>query len=292
MSGMHLSRVETAHCSGGENPLWDAAEQALYFIDNTGRKVHRFDPASGATRSWEMPAVITTLALRERGGAVVTLRTGVHTLDFATGALQVIEPLADPPPFVFNDGKVDRRGRFVIGASTANFANPTPDGGLYSLGVDRRLRVLDTGVHFSNGPCFSPDGKTLYFSDSWLKTTYAYDYEVETGAVAGKRPFVRTDELGGLPDGATVDRDGLVWIAIYGGGKVAAFRPDGGLERTIDLPVKLASSVAFGGPDLDQLYVTTIAHGALGEPAEAGAGEVYLIEGLGARGLPEPRCAA
>lgn len=288
---MRITRVETAHCRGGENPLWDAAGQALYFIDNTGRKVHRYDPAAGTTRSWEMPAVITTLALRETGGAVVTLWTGIHTLDFETGELEVIEPLAEPPPYVFNDGKVDRRGRFIIGASTANFANPTPDGGLYSLGADRRRKVLDTGIHFSNGPCFSPDDKTLYFSDSWLKTSYAYDYDIETGAVAGKRPFAQTHALGGLPDGATVDRDGLVWMAIYGGGKVAAFRPDGRLERTVDLPVKLVSSVAFGGPDLDRLYVTTIEHGALGEPVEAGAGELYLVEGLGARGVVEPRCA-
>jgi sugar lactone lactonase YvrE len=289
---MQITRVETAHCSGGESPLWNAAEQALYFIDNTGRRIHRFDPATGATRSWEMPSVITALVFRQQGGAVVALRTGVHGFDFETGALEQIAPLADPPPYVFNDGKVDRRGRFIIGASTANFASPTPDGGLYSLGADRALRVLDTGVHFSNGPCFAPDDKTLYFSDSWLKTTYAYDYDLETGAVAGKRTFVETHALGGLPDGATVDRDGLVWMAIYGGGKVAAFRPDGRLERTIDMPVKLVSSVAFGGPDLDRLYVTTIEHGALGEPVEAGAGELYLIEGLGTRGVAEPRCAA
>lgn len=289
---MRITRVDTAHCSGGENPLWDAAEQALYFIDNSGRKVHRFDPATGATRTWETPAVITTLVLREEGGAVVTLRTGIHTLAFETGALEVIEPPPDPPPYVFNDGKVDRRGRFVIGASTANFADPTPDGGLYSLGADRRRKVLDTGIHFSNGPCFSPDDRTLYFADSWLKTIYAYAYDIETGEVADRRTFVETHALGGLPDGATVDRDGLVWAAIYGGGKLAAFRPDGQLERTIDMPVKLVSSVAFGGPDLDRLYVTTIEHGALGEAVEAGAGDLYLVEGLGARGLPEPRCAA
>jgi sugar lactone lactonase YvrE len=289
---MRISRVDTAHCQGGENPLWDVAEQALYFIDNTGRKVHRFDPATGQTRSWDMPAVVTTLALRRQGGAVLTLRTGIHTLDFETGALDVVEPLADPPPYVFNDGKVDRRGRFIIGASTANFANPTTDGGLYSLGADRRLRVLDTGIHVSNGPCFSPDDRTLYFADSWLKTIYAYDYDIGPGDVAGRRVFAQTPSLGGLPDGATVDRDGLVWVAIYGGGKIAAFRPDGGLERTVDMPVKLVSSVAFGGPELDLLYVTTIARGALGEPTEPGAGETYLVEGLGAHGVPEPCCAA
>ncbi|MGB8366557.1 MAG: SMP-30/gluconolactonase/LRE family protein [Rhizomicrobium sp.] len=288
---MRIARVETRRCRGGEGPLWDPADQALYFIDNTGQKVHRFDPAAGATRSWDMPCVITALALRQDGGAVVTLRSGIHTFDFETGALELLSPLDAPPPFVFNDGKVDRRGRFLIGASTANFANPTPDGGLYRLDPDHRLSVLDTGVHFSNGPCWSPDDTTFYFSDSFLYTAYAYDYDIETGEVTNKRPFVNTRELGGLPDGATVDRDGLVWIAIYGAGKVAAFRPDGRLERVVEMPVRLVSSVMFGGSNLDQLYVATIEHGALGEPSEEGAGDVYVIEGLGARGVPEPRYA-
>jgi L-arabinonolactonase len=288
---MRIARVETCRCAGGEGPLWDPVNQALYFIDNSGQKVHRYDVATGRTRSWDMPSVITAMVLRECGGAIVTLRSGIHSLDFTTGELEVISPLASPPPFVFNDGKVDRRGRFIIGASTANFADPQPDGGLYVLDPSHSLRVLDTGVHFSNGPCWSPDSKTFYFSDSWLYTTYAYDYNVATGELGNKRLFVETRELGGMPDGATVDRDGLVWIAIFRGGKIAAFRPDGRLERVVKLPVQLTSSVMFGGPDLDQLYVTTIEKGHFGEPSEEGAGDVYVIEGLGARGSPEPRYA-
>jgi sugar lactone lactonase YvrE len=289
---MRISRVETQRCRGGEGPLWDVSEQALYFIDNTGQKIHRYDLATGATRTWETPSVITALALRESGGAVVTLRNGIHTVDLSTGCFECLMPLSDPPPFVFNDGKVDRRGRFVIGASTANFSDPTPDGGLYSLGADHDLRRLDGGgVSFSNGPCWAPDDRTFYFSDSWLFETYAYDYDIETGEVADRRLFVSTRELGGRPDGATVDRDGLVWIAVYGAGKIAAFRPDGRLERLVDMPVRLVSSVMFGGPELDQLFVTTIEHGALGEPTEPGAGELYRVEGLGARGLAEPRFA-
>lgn len=288
---IRISRVDAPKCDGGEQPLWDPAEQALYYIDNAGRKIHRYDPATGASRSWELPSVITSLALRAGGGAVVTLRTGIHFLDLESGALEAVSPLADPPPFVFNDAKADGKGRWLIGASTANFEEPAPDGGLYRFDSDRTLTRLDQGVHFSNGPCFSPDGRTFYFSDSWIKTCYAYDYDIETGAVANRRVFVDTTELGGLPDGATVDSEGLVWIAIYGGGKIAAFRPDGSVERVIDMPVKLVSSVMFGGPELDRLYVTTIAHGALGEPVEDGAGYLYVVEGLGVRGLPEPRYA-
>jgi L-arabinonolactonase len=288
---MHVTRVNTCRCRGGENPLWDGAGQALYFIDNYAGKVHRFDPATEATRTWLLPSVITTLALRAQGGAIVTLRTGIHLFDFDTGALELVLPLADPPPIVFNDGTVDRRGRFIVGASTANFASPAPVGGLYSLGGGALLKTLDSGIYFSNGPCFSPDGARLYFADSFQHAIYAYDYDIASGEVAGRRTFAVTRELGGMPDGACMDRDGLLWSAMYGGGKVVAFRPDGGVERIVELPVRLTSSVAFGGADLERLYVTTIAEGALGEPREEGAGDLFVIDGLGTRGLPELRYA-
>jgi len=284
---MKITKLAAPECRGGENPVWDAALQRLYYIDNAGCKVHSFDPATGATRTLDMPSVITTLVLRESGDAVVTLRSGIHFLDLETGALTLVDPLADPPPYVYNDGKVDSRGRFLIGGSTANFTAPTPDGGLFRLDPDRRVTKLDAGIHFSNSPCWSPDERTFYFSDSWLDTLYAYDYDIETGEVANRRLFVNTRELGGLPDGATVDTDGLLWVAIYQGGKIAAYRPDGTLERVVDMPVKLVSSVAFGGPDLDRLFVTTIAHGTLGEPVEEGAGALYVVDGLGAKGRLE-----
>jgi sugar lactone lactonase YvrE len=285
---MHISRIDAPVCNGGENPLWCGRRQALYYIDNSGRKVHRHHPVSGQSRSWDMPDVITTLALREGGGAVVTLRGGIFLFDFASGALEALHPLADPPPHVFNDGKVDQRGRFVIGASTASFAEPVPDGGLFRLDPDHSLTRLDGDIHFSNGPCWSPDGAILYYADSWRRTIYAYDYDLATGAATGRRPFVSTEALGGLPDGATVDAAGRLWVAVYGGGVLAAFAPDGTLERTIAMPVKLVSSVGFGGPALDRLFVTTIAHGSLGEPVEEGAGALYVVDGLGVTGLAEP----
>jgi sugar lactone lactonase YvrE len=284
---MKITRLAAPECKGGENPMWDAQRGELHYIDNAGWKVHSYNPESGATRTLDMPCTITTLVLRRGGGAVVTLRNGIHFLDLDSGALDLIDPLPEPPPYVFNDGKVDSRGRFLIGASTANFAAPTPDGGLFRLNPDQTITRLDSAIHFSNSPCWSPDEKTFYFSDSWIETTFAYDYDIETGAVANRRPFVNTRELGGLPDGATVDAGGLYWVAVYQGGKIGAYRSDGSLERAIDMPVKLVSSVAFGGPDLDRLFVTTIAHGSLGEPAEEGAGALYVIDGLGAKGRPE-----
>jgi sugar lactone lactonase YvrE len=287
---MRITRVDTRRCGGGEGALWDVTGQALFYFDIWACKVHRYDPASGSTQSWDVPSIITSLALREGGGVVAALDDGIYGLDLETGAVAAVA-LQDPPPSVrYNDGKVDRRGRYVIGASTRTFDHPKPDGGVFSLGRDHRLRPVESGINYSNSNCFSPDGGTFYFSDSLHRQTYAYDYDLETGDLANKRLFVETKALGGVPDGSTVDRDGLVWMAIFEGRKIAAFRPDGRVERVVETPVAMPTAVSFGGPDLDLLYFTSmdpIAFG--GQTPEEGAGEVYVIEGLGARGLPEPR---
>jgi sugar lactone lactonase YvrE len=284
-----ISRVETAHCLVGEGPLWDVAEQALYFVDIVGRKVHRYDPSSGMTRSWDVPGVIGSMALRIGGGAVVALKDGIHTLDFASGDVKPLALPEQPARAQFNDGKVDRRGRFVVGSGDSDLRDTQHVGSLYSLGTDRRLTVLDTGIAIANGPCWSPDDRTLYFSDSLEHAVYAYDYDADSGAASDRRLFADTRELGGIPDGATVDTDGLMWMAICEGQKVVAFRPDGTIERIVEMPVKLPASVMFGGPDLDLLYVTTIDPTLLARPAEEGAGHLWVIEGLGAKGIAEPR---
>lgn len=288
---MKVTRIEGPRCEGGEQPIWDEAAQALYYIDNFGQQILRYDPASGKTATCDVPSVITSLGLRAKGGLIATMRSGIEFVDFGTGAREMVAPLGDPPPIVYNDARVDRRGRWIIGACTANADDPAPDGGLMRLDPDLTLTRLDEGIHFSNSNCFSPDGKTLYFSDSWIRTCYAYDYDIETGGVSNRRTFVDTTELGGMPDGAAVDSEGCVWMAIYGAGKIAAFRPDGSLERVIDMPCKLVSSVCFGGPDLDRLYATTISHGIHGAEKEEAAGYLYAIDGTGRTGLPEHRFA-
>ena len=292
MPAMKISRVDTAHAKVGEGPVWDVAEQALYFVDIVGRQVHRHDPASGTTRSWETPGLIGSMALREQGGAIVALPDGIYTLDFDTGA---VAPFATvdgfDPRTQFNDGKVDRRGRFVVGSTHADIKDMHPTGSVYSLDAAAKLTTIDTGIHISNGPCWSPDDATFYFSDSFPYSVYAYDYDIATGAVANRRLFADTRELGGIPDGATVDRDGLLWMAICEGAKVVAFRPDGKIERIVDMPMKLTASVMFGGPNLDLLYVTSIDPTLLGRPAEEHGGATFVIEGLGATGIAEPRYA-
>jgi L-arabinonolactonase len=282
---VRIQALDTPRCRGGENPLWSPAEEALYFIDNVGRRAHRYSTVTGATTTWDLPDVITSLALCASGGVVVSLRSELHHLDTDSGELRELFRLPLPRVCAFNDGKVDRRGRWFVGACTTNVREPTTDGGVYRMQagiVDR----LDGDIHFSNGPAWSPDDRTFYFADSWRRAVYAYDYDIATGSISGRRVFARTHDLGGRPDGATVDADGLLWTAVYESGAVVAFTPDGQVERVVELPTPLVSSVAFGGPELDRLFVTTIAFGA-DTADDAHAGRVFVVDGLGAEGLLE-----
>jgi sugar lactone lactonase YvrE len=287
-----ISRVDTNRCLVGEGPLWDVAEQALYFVDIVGQKVHRYDYTSGKTRSWAAPNKIGSMALREQGGAILALPDGVYTLDFDSGEIAPLATVSGLNPRIqFNDGKVDRRGRFIVGSTDSDIKDCTPIGSVYRLDADHSLTEIDTDIHISNGPCWSPDNKTFYFSDSLPYTVYAYDYDIAAGKAANRRVFADTRDLGGIPDGATVDSDGLLWMAICEGAKVVAFAPNGKVERIIDMPAKLTASVMFGGPNLDLLYVTTIDQALLGREGDLSGGHTYVIEGLGAKGIAESRYA-
>jgi sugar lactone lactonase YvrE len=289
---MKIERVATGRLGLGEGAVWDHEAKALYFLDIYGRKVLRFDPASGETRSWETPGHVGAMALREGGGAVLAMTDSLYALDFASGeTTKLAGPAFTSDRVTVNDGAADRAGRFVFGGCSAGLEDPQPIGGLYSLDAGHRIAELDHGTCQSNSHCFSPDGRTLYAADSFVNTLYAYDYDLDTGLVANKRVFAVTSDLGGVPDGSAVDADGVVWVSVFQAGKIAAYRPDGGLERVIDMPVKLISSVAWGGVELDQLYVTTIDPTQFGWPAEEGSGHVFVVEGLGTRGVPEARYA-
>ena len=289
---MQIHRLGVPQCSVGEGPVWDVGDQALYWIDIVGRKVLRHDPHTGASRTWDVPDVIGSMALRRGGGAIVALTNGVHTLDFATGACAMLATSDDLDSQVqLADGKVDRRGRFVVGSSDRGMKETR--GKLYALDPGAgSLREIDAGITLSNGPCWSCDDATFYHADSVAKTIFAYDYDPAAGTIANRRAFARTDTLGGIPDGATVDAENHVWSAICEGGKVVRYRPDGTVERVIDLPVRLPGGVIFGGPRLDQLFVTSLSPAFLGRPAEPQDGCTFVIEDLGIRGLPEPRFAA
>ena len=287
-----MLRIETLIAepdSLGEGPLWDVAEERLYWIDSYGPAVHRADLKGGDRKTWKLPEPIGSMALREKGGAVLALRSGFHFLDFASGAVTRIhetQPGELRPRL--NDGKVDRQGRLVAGSM--DFEESEPLGKLFRLDPDLSCHELDRGIICSNGPCFSPDGRTLYFADTGRRVIYAYGYDIATGAVSSRRVFARFDPSRGLPDGATVDAEGYVWSVEVYAGRLVRFDPSGVIDRVVGLPVFSTTSVSFGGPNLDIAFVTSMARPHNGHyHKEKEAGFVFAVHGLGVRGLPEPR---
>ncbi len=277
----------------GEGPLWDGATDRLYFIDALGRRVFRCTEHGGEMRAWTVPSRIGSMALRQAGGAVVALVDGFHALDLTSGDVTQLAMIASQPPgTALNDGKVDPAGRFICGSMDMGEAAPT--GTLWQLGTDHRIAALDDGIICSNGPCWSPDGRTLYFADSFQGCIFAYDYNVATGAASNRRVFVQTDpSRGGAPDGATVDAEGCVWSAQVFDGRIFRYAPDGQIDRVIDMPVCKITSLAFGGPNLDRLFVTSMAEPPLAKYPGDGPlrGALFAIDGLGVTGRAEPRFA-
>jgi len=281
----------------GEGPVWDPIEQRLYWLDGLSGEIWRCSADGSEVQTWTLPATIGSMALRERGGAVVALETGLHLFDFDSGAL---EPIAHPEEgkegVRLNDGKVDSRGRFIVGSlDMETIAGPPASGqargSLYRLDTDLRLHRLESGIGCSNNPSWSPDNRTFYFSDSFIDTIYAYDWDEATGTPGNRRVFARSEPRV-TPDGGTVDAEGFLWLATNGAftgiGELRRFAPDGTLDRAVVMPTATPTSLMFGGPDLDILYVTTM-NLPTEVPASPCDGNLLAVHGLGIRGLPERR---
>ncbi len=274
----------------GEGVVWLAEEQAVYWVDIKGRFVHRHHPVSGEQKSWPMPEEIGCLVPRTGGGFIAGFQSGLAAIDLDTGAT---EPFGSPESGVpgnrINDGKADARGRLWVG--TMDNAEVDPTGALYRFDADRGEHRLDDGYVITNGPAFSPDGETLYHTDTLKKTIYAFDL-ADDGSLSNKRVHITIAEGEGWPDGMTVDAEGHLWVAHFGGWRITRFTPDGAVDTVIEMPVGQNTNVAFGGPDLDVLYITTAAkqldEAELAEQPLAGA----LFEcPVGVRGLPAGRYA-
>jgi L-arabinonolactonase len=277
----------------GEGPLWDVESQRLYWIDSFDGRVFRCTHDGREVRAWDVPQKIGSMALRRDGGAVVSLQRGFHFLDFETGDCElIVDPEPDKPNNRLNDGKVDKRGRFVAGSMDT--MEEGPNGALYRLDPDLSLHQLDSGIIVSNGPCWSPDGETFYFADTWTGEIWAYDYDLDSGGVSNRRTFAKVDTSGGgAADGSTVDAEGCLWNALVYDGKLVRYTPDGAVERIVEMPVKKVTSVNFGGPNLDVLYVTCMAKPPLPRFPGDGVlrGSLFAIYDLGIKGVPEPRFA-
>jgi D-xylonolactonase len=241
-------------CELGEGPVWALADAAVWFVDIKGRRILRHDPATGEGRVWPAPDQPGFLAPLPGGDFLVGLKTGLHRFDPAGGGftlVSVVEP--DVPGNRLNDGGVDPRGRLWFGSMDDGETLTT--GRLYRLDASGPVAV-DAGIAITNGPCVSPDGRTLYHTDTVRRTIHAFDL-AEDGAVSGKRAFVRIEDGAGNPDGSTIDAEGCVWVALWGGWGVRRYSPAGELLTTVRLPCANITKIAFGGADLRTAYATS-----------------------------------
>ena len=280
-----------ARASLGECPVWSAAEQVLYWVDINAPSLNRFDPATGRNVAMPMPESIGCFALRRGGGFVVALRGGFW-LAGADGALarKVGDAPYDPAHHRFNDGRCDPQGRFLAGYM--NEKRDADTAALVRLDPDFTQTRLIAGMSISNGLAFSPDGRTMYHTDTPTQVVHAYDYDTGTGTPSNPRVFARFTQDGDRPDGAAVDRDGCYWSALYRGGKVVRIAPDGRVLAAFAVPAMCPTMCAFGGRDLRTLYVTSAWQ--MREPEELArlphSGGLFAMP-VDVPGLPEPAFA-
>lgn len=242
----------------GEGPLWDVEHQALWWTDCVGQKFYRYDWASKKSKLIKDGLEINGFALNVDGGFIVANGAGIWLWD-GEDDLHVIAGQANGAKCKWNDCIADPKGRFLAGSACYSPHGDYPLAKLISLDTDGSVRTLDEGFHLSNGLGFSLDCKTLYFTDSIARTIFAYDYNVPSGVVGNRRVFVQVPTSEGLPDGLTVDAEGYVWSAQWYGSCVVRYDPDGKVEWKIETPAKQTSSLAFGGPDLTDIFITSAA---------------------------------
>jgi sugar lactone lactonase YvrE len=258
ISGDALRCVLPWRATVGESPVWSSAEQKLYWIDIQGKRVHAFDPCSGTNATFELPEIVTSVALRATGGLVLTLEKDFALFDPDTQSLSRVGTVeADVPNNRFNDGKCDPQGRFFAGTMDAkNWSAPA--GHLFRMDANHSVTTVQSDVICSNGCGWSPDGRTMYYIESFRYAIYAYDFDLESGALYNRRSFVAIDRAeGGFPDGMTVDSGGCVWCNVVGLGQVRRYDSQGKLERVLQLPVPRATDCTFGGREMKTLFITS-----------------------------------
>jgi L-arabinonolactonase len=284
---LQVSRISATAAQLGESPVWDVDRKRLYWVDGVSRRVHAHEPAGGVARHWDVPSMVGSVALGQGDTLIAALADGIYRLDLGSGELA---PLFLPKPrdsrVRFNDGKMDRWGRFLCGTMGVH---AEPLGQLFRIDATGARTVLARGIRISNALCFSPDGRTMYFADSLDRAIRAYRYGPGDESDPEPRIVIDTGPYGSGPDGATVDCEGCLWVALVQVGKIARFTPQGALDRLIDAPTDLPSSVAFGGSGLSTLYVTSIKDSGSGRAVSRhpDGGFLFAIDGLGATGLPE-----
>jgi sugar lactone lactonase YvrE len=268
----------------GEGPVWDERTQSLYFVDVLNHRLHQYFPDRGTARTFEVGDMIGCVAFTRGDELILGLKKSIASLDTTTGAITCLLPLEeDRPKNKLNDGKCDSAGRLWIGS----FSREEGKAAHYRYDPDGSLHVMQEGMTGSNGLGWSPDESLFYLTDSGEKQIFVYDFRADTGEISNRRVFADLSDREHTPDGLAVDADGFVWSAQFDGGYVIRLDADGRETDRLELPVPRTTSCAFGGPEGDDLYVTTAAVGLSEEEIEQGfhAGDLFRVE-LGIPGLP------
>lgn len=290
---VEIEVVLDAGATIGESPTWVAEESALYWIDVKKPALYRYDPRGGAQKSWLLSSDIGGFALTaDRSGAVVALREGIFRLDLASDAVERLAPPPfDPSLFRFNEGACDGAGRLWIGVmfDPLDPGAAPRKGALHSFRLECELRPEPDVAELHNGMAWSADGRTFYLSHSNRGEIFAHDFDAASGRLGAPRLFARLPSALGIPDGAAIDTGGGYWCACHGGGRLRRYLADGAIDRDIPLPVSQPTMCAFGGENLDEMYVTSARDKLSAEQLarEPLAGALLRLR-PGERGVPRP----
>ena len=279
----------------GECPVWLAREQSLYWVDIPEKKLYCYNTANGQTRHWTAPEMLACLAPGSRANTwIAGAETGLFSLDTSDSSTLGFAPVAQVkhamPGMRFNDGRCDRQGRFLAGTMATDMRLGATTGCIYALDCDGTVTPLLDGFITPNGMAFSPDGRTMYLSDSHpsVRMVWAYDYDGERGRPSNPRAFVDMADFAGRPDGAAMDTEGCYWICGNDAGLVHRYTPQGQLDFSVALPVSKPSMCAFGGADLRTLYITSIRpQGSLDADVDGG---LFAIQFATLQGMAESVC--
>ena len=291
---MDAELILDARNATGESPVWSAREQALYWVDIPAKRLHRWSLADGTSQSWEAPQMLACIARYGDGSWIAGMENGLFRLVATDDGTLSGTPLTSvphaQPGMRFNDGRCDRQGRFWAGTMLLDMAAGAPVGAMYryNAGQTEPLQAQLDGFIVPNGLAFSPDGTIMYLSDSHpgVQKIWAYDYDTDSGTPHNRRLFVDMNDYLGRPDGAAVDADGCYWICGNDAGLIHRFTPAGKLDQSLVVPVKKPTMCAFGGPNLDTLFVTSIRPG--GDISDQPlAGGVFALRPA-VKGLQEP----
>jgi sugar lactone lactonase YvrE len=285
-SSSNLQTVLQHRCALGEGPVWNEETQTIFWLDITQSLIHSYNINQQKHIIFNAGEMVGCIAFREKGGLVAGLQNGIAFIDIENNKVEHIINPQDNPAIRFNDGKCDAAGRFWVG--TMALSEEENKGNLFVMETDLSVKKKIENVSISNGIAWNSDNTIMYYINTPTNYVFAFDYDIENGEISNQRVAVDLTHENGFADGMTIDDEGMLWIAFYSGWRVARYNPEnGGLLKQIELPVENVSCCTFGGPGLNDLYITTASKGMSEEALKQQplAGSLFVLKDCGFKGL-------